>query len=76
MLDRLALGTANDEDEFKDWVDCLYGFLHLVNPTPKQEDYHLPGGEPDDPALTLFQQTSGTAAKIVEVPSVPYSHFL
>ena len=64
-----------DDDEFDDWVDNLYGFLHLINPPPRLVDADLadPDREPTGTVDVLFQQTAGTTAKLPTVTAVEYS---
>ena len=64
---------TDDADEFDDWIDRLYGFMHLVNPPPS-----LPHAEYDprvSSVSVLFQQSNGTVARMPAVQPTPYASF-
>ena len=67
----------DDGEEFEDWVDNMYGFMHLINPPPRLGDAAIDFSVPRsiDEVETLMQQTSGTAAKLPVIAPPPYSDF-
>ena len=67
-----------DEDsDFEDWIDDLYGFMHFINPPPRLHDDQSeePASSSSDYIESFFQQTSGTSAKLPEIEPLVYDMF-
>jgi hypothetical protein len=45
--------TPEKEDDYKDWINCAYGFMHIINPTTVNGGSHL--------VLSLFTLTNTDA---------------
>lgn len=52
---------VDDQDEFDDWVDNMYGFTHTINPVP------VPNF---DPATALFHQARPDAPVVFDLATV------
>ena len=71
--------TPEPDDDFDDWIDDLYGFLHLVNPPPvarlRAAPLRTDHASESEAFAVLMQQTSGTAARLPSIEPVDYSKF-
>ena len=66
---RLQPGDQEEiEDDFKDWIDHINGFIHLVNPSPISLNYIT-----TSPPVTAFISESAEATNIVGVPQTELS---
>src|ERR1700742_3986038 len=54
------------EDDFEDWIDRAYGFMHLINPTPVTTSAQR--------TLTMFAFSTSTLPPPVPSPSKAYRH--
>ena len=66
--------TVEEDDDFDDWVDNMYGFLHIVNPPFRLGDAPLlpTSARANEEVTVLFQQTSGPTRRAVDVPVPDY----
>ena len=67
--------TPEPEDDFDDWIDELYGFMHHINPPPALPnlDNRFEAVDEDAPLSVFVQLTSGTSARLPEVTPPDYS---
>ncbi|PIL22990.1 hypothetical protein GSI_14297 [Ganoderma sinense ZZ0214-1] len=59
-------------DEFEDWLENLYSFVHIINPTPRLPSASIP---PSPDTVDMFALGLVPQARPPDIESPPYSNF-